>query len=93
MGRPDDLLLVFADALTRSWKQIIKFKPEAAADAAAAGAPGAGAPARFAPHPTAPEEIRFVARSRTMRRSKRRGSCAMSAVFASSAKRRIEGRS
>jgi cyanophycin synthetase len=29
MGRPGDLLLVFADALTRSWKQIIKFKPEA----------------------------------------------------------------
>ena len=35
MGRPGDLLLVFADALTRSWKQIIKFKPEAAADASA----------------------------------------------------------
>jgi cyanophycin synthetase len=28
MGRPNDLLLVFADALTRSWKQVIKFKPE-----------------------------------------------------------------
>ncbi len=28
MGRPGDLLLVFADALTRSWKQIIKFKAE-----------------------------------------------------------------
>lgn len=28
MGRPGDLLLVFADALTRSWKQIIKFRPE-----------------------------------------------------------------
>jgi cyanophycin synthetase len=27
MGRPGDLLLVFADALTRSWKQVIKFKP------------------------------------------------------------------
>jgi cyanophycin synthetase len=25
MGQPGDLLLVFADALTRSWKQIIKF--------------------------------------------------------------------
>ncbi|MGD0490958.1 MAG: cyanophycin synthetase [Steroidobacteraceae bacterium] len=33
MGRPGDLLLVFADALTRSWKQIIKFKPEAAREA------------------------------------------------------------
>ncbi len=30
MGRPGDLLLVFADALTRSWKQIIKFRPDGA---------------------------------------------------------------
>ena len=30
MGQLGDLLLVFADALTRSWKQVIKFKPEAA---------------------------------------------------------------
>jgi cyanophycin synthetase len=28
MGRPGDLLLIFADALVRSWKQIIKFRPE-----------------------------------------------------------------
>jgi len=28
MGQPGDLLLVFADALVRSWKQIIKFRPE-----------------------------------------------------------------
>lgn len=27
MGQVGDLLLVFADALTRSWKQVIKFKP------------------------------------------------------------------
>jgi cyanophycin synthetase len=27
MGRAGDLLLIFADALVRSWKQIIKFKP------------------------------------------------------------------
>jgi cyanophycin synthetase len=27
MGQPGDLLLVFADALVRSWKQIIRFKP------------------------------------------------------------------
>lgn len=32
MARPGDLLLVFADALVRSWKQIIKFKPEGAAE-------------------------------------------------------------
>jgi cyanophycin synthetase len=30
MGQPGDLLLVFADALTRSWKQITKFKPAGA---------------------------------------------------------------
>lgn len=28
MGQSGDLLLVFADALTRSWKQVTKFKPE-----------------------------------------------------------------
>ena len=28
MGMPGDLLLVFADALVRSWKQITKFKPD-----------------------------------------------------------------
>ncbi|MBS0445089.1 MAG: cyanophycin synthetase [Proteobacteria bacterium] len=28
MGRSGDLVLIFADALTRSWKQVIKFKPE-----------------------------------------------------------------
>jgi cyanophycin synthetase len=37
MGQPGDLLLVFADALARSWKQITKFKPS--------GAPVATAPA------------------------------------------------
>jgi cyanophycin synthetase len=36
MGRRGDLLLIFADALTRSWKQVIKFRPEGAAAAAAA---------------------------------------------------------
>jgi cyanophycin synthetase len=30
MGRPGDLVLIFADALTRSWKQVIKFRPEGA---------------------------------------------------------------
>ena len=33
MGQPGDLILVFADALTRSWKQIIKFRPEGDAPA------------------------------------------------------------
>jgi cyanophycin synthetase len=32
MARPGDLLLVFADALVRSWKQVIKFKPEGVAE-------------------------------------------------------------
>lgn len=48
MARPGDLLLVFADALTRSWKQIIKFKPDVAAQPAAplaSAAPRVGAPA------------------------------------------------
>jgi cyanophycin synthetase len=51
MGEPGDLLLVFADALTRSWKQIIKFKPQVDAPgpraqpgAAASPEPGPGAP-------------------------------------------------
>jgi cyanophycin synthetase len=36
MGRPGDLLLIFADALVRSWKQVIKFRPEGAPAPAAA---------------------------------------------------------
>jgi cyanophycin synthetase len=40
MGRPGDLILIFADQLTRSWKQITKFRP--------AGAP---APAAVSPPP------------------------------------------
>ena len=35
MGAPGDLLLVFADALVRSWKQITKFRPAGAAPARA----------------------------------------------------------
>jgi cyanophycin synthetase len=31
MGESGDLLLIFADALVRSWKQITKFKPTGAA--------------------------------------------------------------
>jgi cyanophycin synthetase len=38
MGRQGDLLLIFADALTRSWKQVIKFRPEGAAEPRAANA-------------------------------------------------------
>jgi cyanophycin synthetase len=41
MGRPGDLLLIFSDALVRSWKQITKFKPDGApaAEPAVATAP------------------------------------------------------
>jgi cyanophycin synthetase len=44
MGAPGDLLLIFADALVRSWKQITKFKP--AGVAAQSAPPPAAAPAR-----------------------------------------------
>jgi cyanophycin synthetase len=43
MGQLGDLLLVFADALTRSWKQVIKFKPEGMAAAAAVQPPAVAA--------------------------------------------------
>ena len=39
MAQAGDLLLVFADALTRSWKQIIKFRPEGAVESPAASVP------------------------------------------------------
>jgi len=39
MARPGDLLLVFADAITRSWKQIIHFRPDVAEAPAPAPAP------------------------------------------------------
>ena len=32
MGAPGDLLLIFADALARSWKQVTKFRPAGAVD-------------------------------------------------------------
>jgi cyanophycin synthetase len=44
MGEPGDLLLIFADALVRSWKQITKFKPEGAAANPAARSPRSPAP-------------------------------------------------
>ncbi|MDZ4811697.1 MAG: cyanophycin synthetase [Pseudomonadota bacterium] len=39
MGQPGDLLLIFADALVRSWKQIIKFRPEGSAAAVSKSTP------------------------------------------------------
>lgn len=38
MGRQGDLILIFADALARSWKQVTKFKPAAAGGATTAPA-------------------------------------------------------
>ena len=56
MGRPGDLLLVFSDALVRSWKQITKFRPDGtqpeqpargeATESARGSAPGATAIAK-----------------------------------------------
>jgi cyanophycin synthetase len=54
MGEPGDLLLVFADALVRSWKQITKFKPASAAlsaSSAATGQVGRGPGEGLAPMP------------------------------------------
>jgi cyanophycin synthetase len=48
MGRAGDLLLVFADALTRSWKQITKFRPAPPPSAAGAGT-GVADAVEFAP--------------------------------------------
>jgi cyanophycin synthetase len=50
MGQPGDLLLVFADALVRSWKQVTKFRPEGSVAAAPAPAVAARAPAPEAVH-------------------------------------------
>ena len=47
MGETGDLLLVFADALVRSWKQITKFKPSGAG---AAQSPSRPAPANVSAH-------------------------------------------
>jgi cyanophycin synthetase len=44
MGQPGDLVLVFADALTRSWKQITKFRPAGAPETVATPAPAPTAP-------------------------------------------------
>ncbi|HEX9472912.1 MAG TPA: cyanophycin synthetase [Steroidobacteraceae bacterium] len=43
LGQPGDLLLIFADALVRSWKQITKFRPAGVANARTAPGMGEGA--------------------------------------------------
>jgi cyanophycin synthetase len=52
MGQPGDLLLVFADALVRSWKQITKFRPSGAAPAKAALVDAPLPAATYASEPT-----------------------------------------
>jgi cyanophycin synthetase len=54
MGRAGDLLLIFADALVRSWKQITKFKPVGTADPSPAPQP-ARKPATEPQHDHTPE--------------------------------------
>jgi cyanophycin synthetase len=53
MGREGDLLLIFADALVRSWKQVTKFRMEGASYSSPAGEPFA-VPTEAAPAPAEP---------------------------------------
>jgi len=63
MARPGDLLLVFADALVRSWKQVIKFKPEGMPERPATPAPAASAAETPAEEPAfSPEQWEGVSR-------------------------------
>jgi cyanophycin synthetase len=50
-AQPGDLLLIFADAITRSWKQVIQFRPEAPARLAERPRPFRPEPAASAPAP------------------------------------------
>jgi cyanophycin synthetase len=71
MGQPGDLLLIFADAVVRSWKQITKFKPswtpaaQVSAPQPSPPAVAAGKAARPAPPgedaPHAPDSSSFAA--------------------------------
>ena len=49
MGAPGDLLLVFADSLVRSWKQITKFKSSKGPQESEARGNGASAPVHREP--------------------------------------------
>jgi len=49
MARAGDLLLIFADAVSRSWKQVIYFKPEREAGGAVAPRPPTRAPSLATP--------------------------------------------
>jgi cyanophycin synthetase len=52
MGEPGDLVLIFADALVRSWKQITKFKPSGAPAAQPALHPAKAPSFASSPSPT-----------------------------------------
>ena len=54
MGQPGDLLLIFADALTRSWKQITKFRPAGTPEVPVRVAVPAASPTVDDPPPDAP---------------------------------------
>jgi cyanophycin synthetase len=57
MGQPGDLLLIFGDALTRSWKQVIKFKPEGGSASSGSSTHGHRAPAQPAADATAVAQV------------------------------------
>jgi cyanophycin synthetase len=62
MGEAGDLLLVFADALVRSWKQITKFKPASAVSSDAQGQVGRGPGEGLSPMPnSSPQSTPAVA--------------------------------
>jgi len=50
LGRRGDLLLIFADKISRSWKQVIYFKGEPTEQPAAPEAPPATLPVALGPH-------------------------------------------
>ena len=61
MGQPGDLVLIFADALTRSWKQVIKFQSTSAESPAAARDPTASPAVVLSPELAASTEEAFNA--------------------------------
>lgn len=80
MARPGDLLVIFAEKLTRTWKQVIYFRPEGEAAAktpageagASPAAPSPVPPPGVAPEPTAqslalPEGARLIRDERGVR--------------------------
>ena len=70
LARAGDLLLIFADAVSRSWKQIIYFRPEREAGGAATPRPPTRAPSLTTPETTAsglPEGAELIQDERGVR--------------------------